>query len=309
MLPENLLEPLTCRVVAPARGETYVVVRPGLGLAMYYGVPLHTMVSAVERMLEVYLQWVPKGSITAMCGPSTWSPFSSARLKRRVKLLGSPEVDYTNIDLASGPQLASEGPYGWHLSGGNLANSEIRPNNTNVCFHEFPPDELERAGVEAMIDWVVRVAEIHPFETGQFGYSFNQLQRTWTSEADAHVAALAMRFRGFDILEPKLAREARGRVPNCSWLNLLGDGVVAALGGEDALRTVLSSAVEVRRIAGGLLLRAGERPPIGDTNRRALDLDPVREVAQLTRPLRITKQLLFYGAEEFNRGWVHRFDE
>jgi hypothetical protein len=309
MLLEAMLEPLTCRVVAPARGEEYVVVRPGLGLAMYYGVPLHTMVHALERMVDGYLGFIPAGTIRAICGQSTWGPFSERRLARRLELVGSPEVEYTNIDLSSAPLLASEGPYGWHLNGGNLANRTLMPNDTNVCFHEFPPDELERVGVDALIDWVVRIAELHPFETGQFGYSFNQLQRTWTSEADAHVGRLAMRFRGFDILEPKLAREARGHVPNCSWLNLLGDGVVAALGGEEAVREALSPAVEVWRISGGLLLRAGARPPVGDTNRRGADLGPVREVARLTRPLRVTKRVLFYGTEEFRNDWVHRFDE
>ncbi|OJH42370.1 type VI immunity family protein [Cystobacter ferrugineus] len=309
MLPEALVEHLTHRITSPRSGETYVVVRPGLSLAMYYGKPLHEMVDAVERVVRTYLQFIPEGAITALCGTNAWGAFSTSRLQRQIKKLHSRSVDYTNIDLGSGPLLASEGPYGWHLNGGNLSSVDIRPNNSNVCIHEFPPEELNRVGVQQMVDWVVSIAEQHPFETGQFGYAFNQLQRTWTSQADEFVGGVAMRFLGFDILDPALAREARGLVPNCSWLNLLGDGVVERLGGEQAIRHALSSAVQVRRISGGLLLRAGELPPIGDVNRRAPDLGPVREVARLTRPLRVTKRVLFYGTEEFRNAWVHRFDE
>ncbi|MBK9259438.1 MAG: DUF3396 domain-containing protein [Polyangiaceae bacterium] len=218
------------------------------------------------------------------------------------------DIDYTNVDLGSGALLASAGPYGFHINGGNLSNTAIRPDNTNVIYHELPHNEIQRMGASRVVDWAVSVAELYPFETGQLGYSFNQLQRTWTTEADDFVGKVAMRFLGFDILEPDLARVARGKVPNCSWLNFLGDRIVMKLGGESLVRAAVSDAVTVRRIAGGLMLVAGQLPPVGDVNRHALDLGPVREVARLTRPLRPEKKVLFYGTEEFRNGWVHRFD-
>jgi hypothetical protein len=309
MLPDALIEHLTKSVTVPRTGKTYVVVRPGLALAMYYGRPLHDIAPSIERMVQSYLDVIPKGSITALGGTQGWGAFTSARLQRQLKQLQSKAIDYTNIDLGSGSLLASEGPYGWHLDGGNLSNVEIRPNNANVCLHEFPHDEIERVGQEHIVDWVVSVAEIAPFDTGQFGYSFNQLQRTWTTEADEFVGRIAMRFRGFDILDPDLAREARGLVPNCSWLNLLGDEVAEKLGGEGAIRSRVSPAITVRRIRGGLLLIAGDRPPIGDTNRRALDLGPVKEVARLTKPIRVAKRVLFYGSDDFRHAWVNRLDD
>lgn len=309
MLPDQLVEQLTARVTVPRTGTTYVVVRPGLALALYYGRPLHEIAPAVDRMVQAYLDFIPEGSITALCGVSDWGTFSPARLQRQLKQLRNKAVDYTNIDLDSGSVPGSAGPYGWHLNGGNLSNVEVRPNNANVCFHEFPHDEIERVGSQRMVEWVVSVAEITPFETGQFGYSFNQLQRTWTTEADEFIGRVAMRFRGFDILDPKLAAEARGLVPNCSWLTLLGDAVVEQLDGEGAIRSALSAAVTVLRIRGGLLLRAGELPPVGDTNRRAPDLGPVKEVARVTRRVRVSRRVLFYGPEDFRTNWVNRFDD
>jgi hypothetical protein len=264
----KLIEQLTKRVTVPRTESTYVVVRPGLALAMYYGRPLHEIAPAVERMAQAYLDFIPGGSITAIGGANHWGTFSPAKLQRQLKQLRSKAVDYTNIDLASDSLLASEGPYGWHLDGGNLSNVEVRPNNANACFHEFPHDEIERVGSQRMIDWIVSVSEIAPFETGQFVYSFNQLQRTWTTETDDFVGWVAMRFRGFDILEPKLARETRGLVPNCSWVTVLGDGVVEKLGGENSL-----------------------------------DLGPVKDVARVTKPARILKRVLFYGSEDFRNHW------
>jgi hypothetical protein len=98
-------------------------------------------------------------------------------------------------------------------------------------------------------------------------------------------------------------------VPNCSWLTLLGDSVVEKLGGERAIRSGVSSAVTVRRIGGGLFLLAGDLPPVGDVNRRAPDLGPVKEVARVTRPARVSKRVLFYGSEDFRTNWVNRFDD
>ena len=304
-LPESLIEKLTCRVTPRSTGKTYVVVRPGMGLAFYYSKPLHVMVDSIEKMLEGYLRFIPEGAITALGGAQSWGSFRRVRLQAQIKKLKNRRVDCTNIDLSSGPLLGSEGSYGWHLNGGNLC-IPIYPNNTNVFYYEFPPDEIDRVGAEHLIEWAISIAEISPFESGHFGYSFNQLQRTWTSEADAFVGNLAMQYKGFDILEPDLACYARGRVPNCSWLTFLGSELVARLGGEETIRSNLSSAVDIRRIKGGLLLRAGEFPLIGDTNLGALP-----EVARLTKPLRITeKYVLLYGAEEFYRdGWLHRFDK
>lgn len=307
MLPDRVIETLTHRVTPPSRGIPYTVVRPGLGLAMNYGKPLDEMPHAVERMVDAYLKFIPEGSITALCGKEAWGKFSAARLNRQLNELRNRRVVYTNLDLGSGSLLASEGPYGWHLSGGNLSNVDVRPNNSNVIFYEFPPDELDRTGVQTMVDWIVHIAELHPFETGQFGYSFNHLQRTWTSQVDDFVGDLAMRFKGFDILDPSLAREARGLVPNTSWLNLLGEYVVEKLGGESAIRQALSPAVHIRRVSGGLLLQAGSVPSVGERDDEP-NFTAVREVARLTKPVRPTKPTLFYGTEEFRTGWVFRLD-
>ena len=92
MLLVELLEHLTERVTLPRTGKTYVVVRPGLGLAMYYGQPLHEIAPAVDRMAHAYLDFIPKGSITALGGANAWGAFTPARFQRQLKQLGSKAV-------------------------------------------------------------------------------------------------------------------------------------------------------------------------------------------------------------------------
>ncbi|MCU0647591.1 MAG: DUF3396 domain-containing protein, partial [Gemmatimonadaceae bacterium] len=159
---------------------------------------------------------------------------------------------------------------------------------------EFPLEDLDRVGADAWEEWVISQVELAPVESAQFGYSFNQLQRSYTSDADDFVEARALRWQGLDILEPDLARYARGHLPNVNWLTVLGEGLVTRIGGPSALRAALPSAIRTRTIRGGLLIRCAERPPIGDMNRDHADLEPLRAIASATRTLRPQPRRTFY---------------
>jgi hypothetical protein len=92
-------------------------------------------------------------------------------------------------------------------------------------------------------------------------------------------------------------------------LTIINTSLAETLGGLAAIRSRLSTAVVVIPIAGGVLLRAGDTPTVGDMNLGGGDLGAVKEVARLTRNIRIGKRVLFYGAEEFRHNWVNRFDD
>ncbi|MCU0636586.1 MAG: DUF3396 domain-containing protein [Gemmatimonadaceae bacterium] len=288
----------------PHVDRTITIVRPGLGLALYYREPAQRLVSTVRALLDQYFAIIPAGVITQRCG-NAWGKFTPAALTRDLNRLAAHDDEYVNIELGSGDVLESEGPYGWHLNGGNLGLDEADPtwpDNTNMVIAEFPLEDLDRIGADALEEWVVSQVELAPVESAQFGYSFNQLQRSYTSEADDFVEARALRWQGLDILEPDLAREARGHLPNVNWLTVLGDALVAQVGGASALRAALPSAIRARTIRGGLLLRCAALPPVGDMNRDAADLEPLRAVAAATRALRPQPIRTFY------RNWVNRFD-
>jgi hypothetical protein len=57
------------------------------------------------------------------------------------------------------------------------------------------------------------------------------------------------------------------------------------------------------------MIRAGSEPVLGEINRKPDGLGAIREVARLTKPIRVAKRVLFYGSEDFRHDWVNRFDE
>ena len=72
-----------------------------------------------------------------------------------------------------------------------------------------------------------------PIESGTLGFGLS----SWHFDRFArdHVHALLGRYFGFEHSLPDVQEAMRGRTPSPSWITLLGPGLTAALGGEDAL--------------------------------------------------------------------------
>src|SRR3712207_5384008 len=93
VIPDALVEKLTCRLTLRSSGRTYTIVRPGLGLALYYGAPLHAMTQSLEGMIQAYLNFVPAGAITALCGRDTWGSFKKSSLRSKLAKLKNRRVN------------------------------------------------------------------------------------------------------------------------------------------------------------------------------------------------------------------------
>lgn len=65
-----------------------------------------------------------------------------------------------------------------------------------------------------------------------------------------------------------------------SWLTVLGDEIVAELGGADPMRTVLEPTCKIHEYPGGVVIQAGENPQLGgrDTRRHSGGVSDGREV-------------------------------
>ena len=134
------------------------------------------------------------------------------------------------------------------------------------------------------------------------------------------LASLCQRHPGFDWdgggLLPKMLRfrpspeEFLPLIKRVSWLNLLCDKTVAALGGRDAVRAALSGAESVTDLPRGLCVAAGSSPQVGDVGHR--DFVPAyRRVARALRPVRID-EIDGLGAGFMARAtneWLDAFDK
>lgn len=104
------------------------------------------------------------------------------------------------------------------------------------------------------------------------------------------------------------------RVRASNWLTLVGDRIAGRIGGEAALRSFERRGVGFGSYSGGFVLRAGDRPELGDT-RRGYIPQAYRIVATTVAPVRFEgyRYSLFRTPEDVPGGsaaiaWLRRFD-
>lgn len=126
------------------------------------------------------------------------------------------------------------------------------------------------------------------------------------------------RFNGldYDWGFASVVRTARG-IKGANWLTILDAGYVDALGGKDRLCAAVGDAATVYTWSGGVLIRAGAEPQIGDVNRNLWPetyiavnrvLRPIRFEDYPNKPMEVIKVPEPLDAHEETLKWVRRFD-
>jgi hypothetical protein len=166
---------------------------------------------------------------------------------------------------------------------------------------------LDTADVEELVDFFEKVAKLFPFSSGNAGMSFIYTV-SYTTAAREEFQKLMPRYHGFDCDYNTAQLRMRGKSPAAHWLNLLDRELVAALGGEGALRSKLSNC-EVRSVSRGVLIRSAKFPPVIDVNRKGTDIGCIPNVARVLKPVRFDKPT-FVGLPDAQSGqsWLDRFD-
>jgi len=167
------------------------------------------------------------------------------------------------------------------------------------------PDDLVAFAQEALAEF--------PIENGHCGYSFLWHEATDDDEVCAWAGPLMLRHPGLGYgSSMTLSNAASKGVVAVSWLTFLGAKTAADLGGAKALKSAASPEIAVLPVDhGGVLLRAGKSPQLGDVNRH--DMLPVyRAVGRLVSPRRAPDEalddLMILGmSEEAAHGWLRRF--
>lgn len=144
---------------------------------------------------------------------------------------------------------------------------------------------------------------------------------------------LHARFPGLDILGAFNLTRKPGKIQSVSWLTVLGQGALAAIGGREALSDKLAQAwAEVQEETpratlppdfflhdydGGLVIRAGQYPQMGDINMDNIPetyrtvnaaLRPIRFGAYQQRPSDLIKTPASFDRYTETLNWVRRFD-
>lgn len=305
---KKLLETLT--IVERYQGEKRVLVRPGVSAVLYSDVSTPRMASSVADAVAEYLAFIKPATLQTFLGNNGYhKPLSDRQIAKDLKILRNMPADYEDYrlrysDSATGDAGTHEIYFESYL---DSRNEKKKGPETNPFRMEFPFDVLDQAGVEEFIAFLIRIAEMLPFQSGNAGYAF---QRDMTHERDAALAVVRLlpRYHGFDPSYAHASLRMKDRTPSAHWINLLNRKMVAKLGGVKAVKAALPAA-DIREFETGVLIRSAKTPPIGDVNRRSPDIGCLPDTARLLRPLRVELAGLGLPRTTFDAmAWLARFD-
>ncbi len=290
------------------RKKESITCRPGIALALYSEVDLTQAAAAAADVLESYLEFVPPGSLdTRWTSSGTWASLTPRTITLQLKEWRekvTPKWVASDVFYGQGEPPGSVGTHAFRFRGVQVkaGDSEHQRRRTSSIGMEFPLDLFDRLSPADFIRFVVRCAARYPFSSGNAGLAFKfNGSRSGMEDVDfihQHLPRHLGIDPGFDF--NWAGARMRGKSPGAHWLNLLGAGSIAALGGDQFLRSVRPE-IETIQIGDGLLLRSAEHPPVGDRESGAKDLAWIPEISRLLRPLSA-----LYGPSY--QDWVARYD-
>lgn len=135
------------------------------------------------------------------------------------------------------------------------------------------------------------------------------------TRAEPAVYAVAQRFPGLEVDVPAVHDLYIGDcIKGVNWLTVLGTHLVERFGGEDKLSLALPPAASILPFKGGVIVKSGPKPRLGDRNTNRMPDDYVA-VNRVLRGLRAGNTRAFHHAgdgERFDReaslAWLARFD-
>lgn len=289
-------------------GTEYTFVRAGITLCMLYAQPAQTLAPAIADILENYIAFVPQGALqTYLSANGTWKKATGRTFATTLGQLRSvgPE-DYSEFHFGQEPPR-NVGQFGAHFKASPL-NEESKPTHNGSLYLEFPTDIEAFSSPGEFLDFVRKVALRCDFDSGFCGYAFKHLHMSLRREAFKEIAKMAMRYIGLDLSNDSIRRHAAGQIYNISWLTLFGEQITARLGGLARLREELPEVKTIEALGRGVMIQTSDAPILGDVNRGAADVAPLRRLAQVTRPLRAELANLGPDDPDFAARWLARFD-
>lgn len=157
------------------------------------------------------------------------------------------------------------------------------PTMASYLLFQFPLNFFKTPDDFAMLthNWSTRLQPIH-------GYAGFCLARSHGEEhgiASSFEYLLAQRFPGLDVRSPIfLSGEAGNCIKGADWLTILSDEYVNILGGKDIIKQAMGE-LPVLEYEGGMILRAGEGPQLGDAEQK-IELTDYKRVGSVVEPVR-----------------------
>ncbi|HVE38422.1 MAG TPA: type VI immunity family protein [Planctomycetota bacterium] len=290
-------------------GEFSIIVRPGITANFYSTEPIHSLAPVLAKAIEATLAFIPQGTLKAhLAKNGFYKPLSPSLIQKFLKTL--KDFPKAMVAWTMDWSEALDGDVGTHaifFQGSMLANKNLQE-ETNILRLEFPPDVLETVGTDKVIAFLEQIASFFPFQTAHAGYAFKRSRMDPTVTAK-EILKMLPRYSGFDPSYANIRYYMRNHTFTPQWITLLDEEMTKKAGGLEKIRAALPKA-EVRKSGKAVLIRAAERPPIGDMNRKAKDIGLLPDVARLLAPTRIERDEFDQDADVFDAAkWLARFDK
>jgi hypothetical protein len=164
-------------------------------------------------------------------------------------------------------------------------------------------------------DLVLKFCELLGPVSGYGGIGIVQSpNRILEAEFEPQVYTLAERFPGLEVDYPNNhILYLRNGIKGVNWLTFLGAEWLTKLGGLDALKAQAGEGFTYYEAGGGVLIRAGERPQMGDRTRGSMPFSYAK-LSSVLKPVRVLQLGSFhhFGPNRFDdestARWVARFD-
>jgi hypothetical protein len=213
---------------------------------------------------------------------------------------------------------------GISLFGGSITAAkpdELMPIDLSILELSVAPSWAVGDSFEDFYSLVADIAKKIKPEHGLAGFNV-QYDRIYAStSSQAYSFPFIKRFPGAHcgldltfLSEINARRLSSAKIFSTNWLNFLGTELAMQIGGVEELRTQIGSSCPIEEYEGGIVIRAGDYPQLGDIN-RGLVLDDYRRVASALKPIRFED----YGVGlldveepldslEETLKWIRRFD-
>ncbi len=181
---------------------------------------------------------------------------------------GAPPMDFIDLEMKNGVAYQDAPDLKFAVCAGGKGSLRHAAKHANMVSVAFPAEwGIQRA--EEMLGFVRDLCSLFPFQSGHAGISF-ECSRYAKTDSQTHAWQKSMRHRGIDIVRIPADAKAAGHdaLKGVGWLTLLGKPLAAELGGTKSMHKSLPGEVEfIEAPTGGLILKAGPVPMIGDRNR------------------------------------------
>lgn len=297
----------------PRTGRIYL--RDGITVAFFLPTPMHEIVGPLLAAFEEYLKMVPEDALrweSVGASSEEWKPINKTTLQRcraQLKLEAVRKRKLTSFELADG-DVGGDAPGYGILVIGNPIDPDT-PDELSLMQMYLPIEVIEQEQVELFVEHIRTIAALLPYK---LGYTSPALQ--WAElgmdKAIAQSRAIVARHPGYDIQLNETGRTWLGlRARGARWLNFLGPEIVDKLGGIEALKKTLKEPIVVEPIGHGIMIRAGEKPEIGDVPRK-VGTPLLRSVAKVLEPVTAFEEIVLLGSfanwdKDFLEQWEHRF--